>query len=315
MTFEWIPGQGINPDALARMKQHFHKPEKPPFEAWFMSGINYHTFFLEEGFEEDLKLVERCLDDYCIGIKCFGRFEEWVLWYQYLLPLLLPRFIENDDLFPTLINYFTNLYTKGVIRPDINLPEETQRKLARPDYEPGIFEEYPGFRDDILSTLPQVMMEGILWEDGDLSKSYRWYIDEWEGYWTCPLFSSLFFCLMYLTPEEISTWVASIASIDGELWRTLIKDWITGLKRFFEFVADPTSIQPEDIPEQDKRDWEPGREITLYNYLKLADIDWTGSWTVFNGLYTSRDLNDYIPAANIEAFWREVAKYPALRME
>lgn len=310
MTFEWIPGQGINQDALARMKEHFHKPEKPPYEAWFMSGINYHTFFLEQAPEElDLTVVERCLDDYCSGIKCFGRFEEWVLWYQYLLPLILPRFVENVDLLLTLINYFINLYTKGVVRTDIHVSEERQRELARPDYEPGIFEEYLGFRDDILSTLPQVIMEGILWQNGDLSKNYQW------RYWTDPLYASLFFCLMYLTPEEISTWVASIAAIDGELWRDLIKEWLAGLRRFFQFVTNPASIQLEDIPEQDRYEWEPGREITLNNYLELANIGWAGSWTVLNGSYVSRDLNDYIPAVNIETFWREVAKYPVLQAE
>lgn len=127
MTFEWIPGRGINQDALTRMKQHFHKPEKPPFEAWFMSGINYHTFFLERAPQElHMDSVQRCFSDYCGGIKCFGRFEEWVLWYQYLLPFILPRFGENDDLLPTLINYFINLYTKGVTTPSRSLPKEIQ---------------------------------------------------------------------------------------------------------------------------------------------------------------------------------------------
>lgn len=321
MKFEWVPGQGIRQDALERMKEHFHKPEKPPYEAWFMGGeINYHTFFLEQTPAEwDLKTVQRCLEDMGSGVRNFGRRDIWVAWYQHLLPLLLPRFDENDNLLHTLINYFINLYTRGVIRLDSHLSEETQRELAYVEYAGGIFEEYPGFREDVLNTLPLAMMESALWENGDLSQEYKWYIKEWESlhgvrYWTCPLYSSLFFCLMYLTPEEIVTWVASIAAIKGEVWAILIKDWLADARRFFQFVAHPETIRSEDIPEQYRYRWEPGEKITLQNYLEIAGISWTWSWGVFNGLYASRDLHDYIPAVNIETFWREIQKYPNLAL-
>jgi hypothetical protein len=317
MKFEWVPGQGIRQEALERMKQHFHKPEKPPYEAWFMSEINYHTFFLEYAPDElDAKTVRVCLEDYSGGIRNFGRFEEWVLWYQYLLPFMLPRFGEAENLLPTLINYFINLYTRGIIQSDIGLPEEIAQKQTLRYFGLGLVEEYPGFRDDILNTLAQAIMESVLWENGDLSKTHSWYIkeEEWDERHLCPLYASLFFCLMYLTPEEIVTWVASIAAIQGEVWNTLIKDWLAGVKRFFHFVAHPETIWPEDIPRRYKDDWKPGKEITLQNYLEIAGIAWARSWGVFNGPYASRDLNDYIPAVNIETFWQEIQKYPNLAL-
>src|SRR5262249_19662152 len=147
MAFEWIPGRGMDSAAIERMKAHFSKPTKPSYEAWFISGeINYWWFDANESSRD----LAHYLFDNGGGIMNFGRREEWVIWFQYLLPYLLPRF-DEENLLALMMNYAFNLY------PD------------------GLIEEYPGFRDDILATLGQAIMSPELWQDGEITKSPRWY--------------------------------------------------------------------------------------------------------------------------------------------
>jgi hypothetical protein len=132
MSFQWIPYQGMNPAAIERMKQHFKKPDYDPPEAWFMSmEQGYHRGLSEAVMNLNdkgwLDVLGRFLFDTGGGIKNFGRFKEWVDWYQFLLPYILENILDNgkgmDGGLPELtINYFINLYPTEII------------------------EEYPGFR-------------------------------------------------------------------------------------------------------------------------------------------------------------------------
>ncbi len=288
MEFRWIPRRGIDLDAVERMKQHFREPSEPPREAWFMNPLNQRYFpGLSEVITDklDTGYIEEYLFDTGGGIKNFGRYEEWVVWFQYLLPHLLTHILE-EAFIPLTINYFLNVY-------------------------PGdISEEYPGFREDVLLTLPQAIMQREVWNGQDLSKEHRWY-NEWEGYWTCPLYATMFFCLKYLTPAEIPSWVASIAEIEGSMWRQQIRKWLKGASEFFQYVepvekisaAKPTT---SSLVERNRQ------EDSVNAYLEAAGINWHNSMLVFQGHYSSNNIWDYLSKENVDTFWREVKKYPQL---
>src|SRR5438128_1576520 len=109
MDFRWIPGQGIDLAAVERMKQHFPKPNELSYAAWFMGEIHYINWLTDLTVEQyDVSDLEFYLFDTGGGIKNFGRFEEWVSWFQYLLPHLSLRIMDGNLLCHTL-TYFINL--------------------------------------------------------------------------------------------------------------------------------------------------------------------------------------------------------------
>src|SRR4051812_13409560 len=90
MNFQWKPHQGPDPDALERLKQNFKKPSTDPHEAWFNAPLpRYYSGLLEAlTTAPDLSYVERYLFDVSAGLRNFGRREEWVEWFLFLLPYL-----------------------------------------------------------------------------------------------------------------------------------------------------------------------------------------------------------------------------------
>jgi hypothetical protein len=305
MTFEWIPGKGMDVSALERLKANFSKPTDPPYEAWFMGGKNYHTYFLDLPPEEAAD--ERYFFDTCGGIKNFGRFREWVIWYHYLLPYILVQTIndKSSEYFYLLVNYFINLYPQGAVRDDSHL-SEAQRKalLDYTDYAGGITEEYPGFREDILNTLAQGVMEPRFWKGEALDANEVWPEDYPEhGYWHHCFYSTMLFCLMYLSPAEITSWFASMTRISGKLWQHELSIWLTGLRRFLLYYDNP------ELMEQKRGSQAQDKEITIQDYLELAGFDWADSFLVFGGLSISRNFYDYVPKRNIEILWQEVERH------
>jgi hypothetical protein len=282
MRFQWIPHRGANRAAIKRMKQHFVRPRNDPHEAWFNTSVQryYHGLLEALTTKPDLSYIEEFLFDVGGGIKNFGRFEEWVEWFQYLFPYLLEHILEGR-LLALSIDFFLNLYPERLIA------------------------EYPGFREEVLLTLPQSIMEGQLWQGQDLSKQHRWFAGP-DDNWPSPLYSTMFFCIKYLRHDEIRTWITSIASIQGELWQIEISRWLTGASRFLHYVR-----HAQEIPETD---------ANLDNYilgtleypLEAAGISWDGSHLVFCGQNASKSLSDYWPQDNIETFWNEIQKYPHL---
>jgi hypothetical protein len=285
MEFRWIPGRRIDMYAVERMKQHFPVPSEPPRMAWFMDPRNqgYFPGLIEAITDKlDTGYIEEFLSDTGGGIRSFGRYEEWVVWFQCLLPYLFTHILE-EGMLPLTINYFLNIY-------------------------PGdILEEYPGFRDDVILTLPHAIMQSEAWDGQDLSKKFRWY-DEWEGYWTCPLYATMFFCLKYLKPAEIPSWVASIVAITGDFWREQINKWLLGAERFFRYIDHPEELLKSDSLQKDYH----ATSGSIAVLLAAAGIDWGYSDLVFTGHRTSKNIWDYLPEANVKIFWSEVKKYPHL---
>jgi hypothetical protein len=278
----WEPGQGIDLAAVERMKQHFPKPTERSYAAWFMSGIEYIDWLADLPVEQyDISQLEHYLFDTGGGIKSFGRYEEWVKWYQYLLPHLSTQIMEEDLMCHTL-TYFFNMYPEGIV------------------------EEYPGFRDDVLNVLPYYIMSKDLYHCGDIQIE-NWWFDDWAGYWGNAFPATMFFCLKYLTPLEITSWVSSFGVIEAPLLKSEIDKWIIGAKKFFQYVKYvemlPTSME---IRKQIKEDGIAG-------YLEAAGINWWHSFLIFGGIDLGvnkrTQLNDYLPQENIDAFLAAVRQY------
>lgn len=272
MDIIWKAGQGIDLDAVERMKQHFPRPSKAPPVAWFMSEKQeYHSGLLTEPIEQlTASVLEEYLFDTGGGIKNFFRHEKWVSWYQYLLPHLSERIVDGDLLCHTL-TYFFNVY------PD------------------GITEEYPGFREDVLKVLPYYITSKELYKDGDLEIDMWWFEDHSNmvGHWTNAFNVTMFFCLKYLTPQEIAGWVASFTNVEAVLLRGEIDKWITGAKKLFQYILNP-ELLPNNIEQFNQ--YEGGSP-----YLEASGIDWWHSFLVFGG-YNTKQLTNYVPHENIRAF-------------
>jgi len=94
--FTWIPGEGFDEAACARLTAAFPRPAEPMGEAWFMGGERkmFHNLM------GDLQLipVEHLMDalnEMTSGMTCFGPYPEWIDWYHYLLGRLIPRSHES----------------------------------------------------------------------------------------------------------------------------------------------------------------------------------------------------------------------------
>lgn len=272
------------------MKQHFPKPSEPSFEAWFMGDIKYVNWLTDLPVEEyEVSELDNYLFDTCAGIKNFERFEEWVLWYQYLLPYLSTRIMDGNLLCLT-ITYFFNVYPSEII------------------------EEYPGFRDDELKVLPYFIMSAELYRNGDLAISsgldrddpiLDWFME--GSYWENSLNATMFFCLKYLTAEEIRIWIESINTLKSEWLKTEIDFWFAKARRFLRYI-----LQPEYIP----RNTDILKRIKgagLPEYLTITGIDWFPSELVFEKAKTNIDvveqLNKYLPQENIHAFLAALTNY------
>ncbi len=89
--FLWIPGQGIDRLALARLRSHFPQPSEPMGEAWFMGERRMFTYLLGDLDRLPVEALQEPLAELASGTGSFGPQAEWQAWYPYLLGALLPR--------------------------------------------------------------------------------------------------------------------------------------------------------------------------------------------------------------------------------
>jgi len=208
LNFRWIPGQTIDKAALARMREHFPKPTKKPYVAWFMGEINYHE---AQNFREwSVDELGNYLFDTNSGIKSFGRLRIWVDWFHHMLPYLIEEHWTS-----TIADYFYAIYAQE------------------------IFQEYHGFFQDIFKTLMQTVMDERYWINGDLkipdwSVEFPHYPPGWLMETGCPLEASIELCIKYLPEQDLPLWVESIAEIKGKVWQIQVKYWIEQFKKMPE---------------------------------------------------------------------------------
>lgn len=214
-SFQWIPGQGIDATALARMRAYFGPPDEPMGEAWF---IGERRMFDELVGDLD-RLTPYALIDPLVeiasGTGSFGPQEEWNAWFHYLLPRVVARGHEEycgHYVLETLITALVALYPNGMRQ-----------------------EPYPGFCDDVLLTIGRSMMDPQCWDGEHIvvnsmlkrwnnTPAQLWFWGDASG----DLSASLFLCLKYLPDTLVESWLHSVLAIPSPHWRAQIIVWLVG---------------------------------------------------------------------------------------
>lgn len=233
----WKPGNGIDPKALKRLQSFFDKPTQPMGEAWFLAEERkMFTYLLGDIERLDTERCAKAIEEIYSGLSCFGHLDEWIEWYDYLLPQLTPR-AHEDDIFEYLSEH---LITGFMLK-----------------YPNGIHQEpYLGFKDDVLSTLGQYLMSETLWENGKVRVGTMLWRDNhnpnkfWFWWDASGDFSaSMFFRLKYLESKDIKEWTESLLSIDCAHWRAQLIVWIVGAYKILtNEIQQPAQLKQENTP-------------------------------------------------------------------
>lgn len=199
----------------------------------------FDELMLEEPEDLGYKHLDSALREIASGISSFGRWEEWVIWFRYLLPKMITWKGERlNTIIEATITAFMNVYWDGVA------------------------DEYPEFREDVLNSLAKVIMTPPLWGSIQdfpyLQGGYIWEINN-------TLTASMFFCLKFLKTEEIRTWIASFVAIEDVRWRLQIIIWLTKAKQFFK-DSQYTFREPLDKKlRKYELDWQNIESLTRIN--------------------------------------------------
>jgi hypothetical protein len=247
--FRWVPGEGFDEAACARLVSAFPKPAEPMGEAWFMSRKR-RTFHNLTGDLDAVSVadLQEALREIISGNYCFGPYLEWTEWFHYLLGQLVPRGHEHyvRYLLESLIGGFVTQYPDGV--------------LAEP---------YLGFRDDVLDTLGRCMMDRACWSGGNIVigkilHSGIWPNGRWGWFNASGDFSaSMFFCLKYLPADQIDGWLSSVLSISCPHWRAQLVAWFVGAHDVLTGdVKQPAAFSPwPNSAGKPEIDWEDSHSL------------------------------------------------------
>ncbi|PRC92747.1 hypothetical protein [Solimicrobium silvestre] len=272
LNFKWTPGVGVNQDSLKRMLSSVKKPKEPMGESWFMGDEReMHDALINKPLGSmSVFEIERPLEDIASGTSSFGPMAEWENWFEYLLPNLIPVAANLNDtsLHELLITALMTQHPEGI--------------SARP---------YPGYREDVLQTLGQVLMSKSKWKGNEIALERMLIQKPYDmckgwGWWNASgdLSSTLFLCLKYLETSEIHEWTTSILEIDDPHWRAQILIWLVGSA---DILKDELK-QPFDLHEH------------------VPSIGWNWSWCLkgnFTGIYDgSIPLKPFISNMNSSAF-------------
>lgn len=229
--FVWIPGQGPALSALRRMTAAFPKPDQPMGEAWFMSAERemYPQLLGDLDALQDRE-VERVLEEISSGTSCFGRYEEWVEWYHYLLPRLVER------------RWSRSYYNQAELLFTAFMAQHPKADGDMPYHE---------FVANALATLGQEIMSPEFWPEGQLDAVRC--LSKWTGPtgiagWFNAgglLSASLFFCIKYLPLSSVDDWFNSVIAIPNRYWQVQILTWLVGAHP----ILTNEIQQPAEFPE------------------------------------------------------------------
>lgn len=295
--YKWNPGKGVSVEAVERMQRHFPKPKYPMGEAWFIGKERRLYHELINGLFSEIKpsdLSGEILFEIASGTKSFGHREEWDEWFKYLLPQLILRSQE--------FYFFNELLAQSVVTAFMSI------------YWKEIPEEYEGFRNDVINSLSLCLMNEELWFDyldektknihlrATFLDTYRDGKDnprlDWDsGKSNESLSALLFFCIKYLNPPEINSWVKSLFSIEDIYWRGALMVWILGAYEILEqSVVVPSMIEKANP----QLEWENSHVLgSRYGSIDAEhppDADYN-------------DNKDLIPTANAKSFLEEIKKH------
>ncbi|MES2308499.1 MAG: hypothetical protein V4507_06520 [Verrucomicrobiota bacterium] len=241
MGYQWIPGVGPKQEALMRMIANSSRPSFPMGEAWFMgTERKMYSYLMMQNLEElEIGKLLEPLEAIASGTSCFGYHEEWCLWFDYLLPRLIPMALDQK--------YYV-IYDNAVY--------ELLVTALISQFPSGIGEEkYKGFREDVLNTLGSVMMSPLRWNDGLIimnrilhhapsSDGGGW------GWWAVngELSAALFCCLKYLNKSEIRMWAYSVFLISDPHWRSQVLVWLVGAHEVLSYPGKQPSDFNKKVP-------------------------------------------------------------------
>jgi hypothetical protein len=94
----------------------------------------------------------------------------------------------------------------------------------------------------------------------------------------------MIFCLKYLKPEEITSWIASISVISGPHWHYQLLRWLYRANMFL------TEFENLTLGEEIEND--------VDDYLERLQIGWDSTWK----LIRFKTPYEFIPQENLEAF-------------
>ena len=233
--FLWIPGQGPDKAALARLRDAFPRPSKPMGEAWFMGERKMYPELLGDLSSLSAWDLQKPLEEIAGGTCSFGAMDEWRDWYHYLLGQLVPRAHESFvySVLETLVSGFVSQYPNCVHRPP-----------------------YPRFLEDSLLTLGRCMMDPANWRGSDLvlgsmlrrsnnNPNRIWLWDSASGDFS----ASMFFCLKYLPEPLKRDWLESVLAIESPYWRAQVLVWLIGSEEMLGGrIQWPSQFRSDVVP-------------------------------------------------------------------
>lgn len=215
-TFLWIPGEGYDIAAVKRLQENFTCPSKPMGEPWFNTDKRVMYDYLS-GDISKIKVNELMtpLEAISSGTSSFGHEDEWWSpWFHYLMGQLMRKNHEKyvDYLLEYLITAFISQYPDCVSN-----------------------EPYVGFKEDAINTLGKCIMDAECWNENKIvmgkvlcssnnNPARYWGWDKASGDFS----ASIFFCLKYLRPEQISEWCKSVLEIESPHWSAQLIVWLVG---------------------------------------------------------------------------------------
>jgi len=295
LEYQWIPRKEIDLYSVERMKSHFQKPSEPMGESWFMSEERRMYYELMEYPVEEIsiKLLSKILTEISLGISCFGHRTEWDEWFKYLLPYLILRSHEEigykEFLIQDVVTAFMSVYWIE------------------------IFDEYVGFRDDVINSLSISLMINDLWTDFYDENAEKWYpkftfqadvarngklcMNWGVGNANNNLSAIMFFCLKYLKPNEIFSWLHSCIQICDPFWKGNLMIWLLGI---YDLLHEPIIVPSQIEVTMPKLTWS-------WSHVLGSD---TGSIDVkYPPMDGYNDNKDFLPSKNVRAFREAISQY------
>lgn len=177
------------------------------------------------------ELLLDAVEEIVSGLTCFGPFEEWLEWYDYLLPHLVAREWQPAVIYQPIETCITAFMARY---PDADrLPDRR-------------------FRDDALRTLGLYIMSPRFWPEGHF-RAFEC-LSKWAGPtgvrdWPHAgnlLSGSLLFCIKYLEHAEIEPWFRSVLAVPDPVWTIQIVTWLVGAHPLLSGAVN----NPAELPEE-----------------------------------------------------------------
>lgn len=226
--------------------------------------IAFYTSIAEQSLDSVLGEVDKAFHEIAGGIFCFPDVEyveDWKAWFKYMLPTGLLNILAEN-----IIVALMNTYPRQIV------------------------EEYPSFRDDIVYALGTTFwsrrwppVDGEDAPDPVFNDIWNYSYEVW-GDAAYELLYPMLFCIKYLYPFEIKTWVKSLTEINSLQWRLHFVLWLWSLEKFLYLAQN----WPSD-----------GIIREILKESGLSQAYWIPHYA---------SLNEFIPAENLTVFKAKIVE-------